>query len=170
MAHTAPASCAVLTSLAVNSARLLCFAMYRAHSAGMGCTPLGCARVRSWGACDTEKEAQRGAAKTMRYRPCATHLSTWPATFGTVTSWSPPPPRCRSRPRPPPRPVARRPAWTGPFRRPQTRSGRGPRPGRRPECPRRPVRRRRPSPPPQAGVSSSPRRGRRPVPRRAAPS
>eukprot|EP00965_Chrysotila_dentata_P018149 603510-Pleurochrysis_carterae.AAC.1 len=91
MAHTVPTSCAVCASLAVNSARLLCFAVQRAHSAGMGCTPFGCARVRSWGACATEKEAHGGAAKTMRYRPCATHPSTRPATSGTVTSWSLPP-------------------------------------------------------------------------------
>eukprot|EP00965_Chrysotila_dentata_P080545 2657572-Pleurochrysis_carterae.AAC.2 len=64
-AHAAPASCAVCASLAVNSARALCFAMYRAHSAGRGWTPFGCARVRSWGVCATEKEAHGGAAKTM---------------------------------------------------------------------------------------------------------
>eukprot|EP00965_Chrysotila_dentata_P196186 6177429-Pleurochrysis_carterae.AAC.1 len=48
----------------------------------MGCTPFGCARVRSWGACATEKEAQGGgreddAVSFLRHPPQHTARDLW---------------------------------------------------------------------------------------------
>eukprot|EP00965_Chrysotila_dentata_P014674 485897-Pleurochrysis_carterae.AAC.1 len=86
-----PASCAARTSAAVKSASRLCLRTYCTHLRGVGCTPSGCALVRSRGACATEKEEQGGAANTARNRPARTQPSTLAATSGRVRLWSCPP-------------------------------------------------------------------------------
>eukprot|EP00965_Chrysotila_dentata_P048953 1624623-Pleurochrysis_carterae.AAC.1 len=89
--HDAPAPCAARTRAAVKSASALCLRRYCTHLRGVGCTPPGCALVRSRGVCATEKEEQGGAANTAPNCPARTQPSTLAATSGRAKLWSCPP-------------------------------------------------------------------------------
>eukprot|EP00965_Chrysotila_dentata_P099252 3281797-Pleurochrysis_carterae.AAC.1 len=63
--------------------------MYCAHLRGVGCTPSGCALVRSRGVCATEKEEQGGGANTALNRPARTQPSYGRATLLRCRSSTP---------------------------------------------------------------------------------